>query len=144
MRAFFPLRRASGIGRRCLLLLYPELRGIQPGRWANALERARQAELTLVERAGFVAAVGFAAWLLRPLADPGAVLVLRYIEQFMLALPVIALLVSPLLVRRTRRGLRREAGSSHGDEPCPEPQAATRTAPGPVEPQRTVAHRRAS
>lgn len=117
---------------------------MQPERWASALGRARQAELTLVERAGIATAVGFAAWLLRPLADPGAALVVRYIEQFLLALPVIALLVSPWLVRRTRRGLRREAGSSHGDEPCPEPQAATRTAPGPVDPKRTVAHRRAS
>ena len=124
---------ASRLGRRWLTLLYPQLRLLPAEQWSAALGRARQCALSPLEHAGVLAAVGIAAWVLQPLGDPAAGPLARYLEQFMAALPLLALFVSPWLVRRTRRGLTHEARRFDGGESCPAMQAAARRERSPLE-----------
>ena len=85
----------------------PRLAELPPGEREKAAEQARQAEFDATERIGIVAGVVLTAYLLR--FDPAQVqamsLPLRYLVQFIAALPLLALLVGPFMLRRTRRGL---------------------------------------
>jgi hypothetical protein len=124
MRSLLRFRHGrESFDRAWLTVLYPQLKRMPLESWPHALQRARQTELSAGERAGILAAIGFSAYLLQPLGDPAAGLVVRALEQFLLALPAVALLASPWLVRRTRRGLQREAQRFDGGDPCPESQA---------------------
>jgi hypothetical protein len=122
----------SRLGRGCLMLLYPQLRLLPAEQWAGALERARASALSPLEHAGVLAAVGIAAWVLQPLGDPAAGPLVRYLQQSMAALPLLALLVSPWLVRRTRRGLAHEASRSDGGESFPASQTSARRDRNPL------------
>jgi hypothetical protein len=132
MRSNVSRYAASRLGRRWLTLLYPQLRLLPAEQWAGALERARSSALSPLEHAGVLAAVAIAAWVLQPLGDPAAGPLVRYLEQFMAALPLLALLVSPWLVRRTRRGLAHEASRSDGGESSPASQTSPRRDRNPL------------
>jgi hypothetical protein len=143
MRSLFPLKQDW----MWLSKLYPELERIPRKRWPQALQRARETELLPSEWIGILAAVGVSAYGLQPFGDPAAGLLVHYLGQFLLALPLVALLASPWLVRRTRRGLRREADRFYGGDPCPESQAPTPrpgSKSGPTVQHRTAARRRTS
>lgn len=109
--------------------LYPELAHLPPTRWSTFLRQARQTELAASERIGILAAVAISAYVLQPVGEAGQNLIVRYLVQFAIALPLVGLLASPWLVRRTRRGLQSAASDFNGDEPCKDSQTAAARVP---------------
>ena len=102
------------VGRRLRLLAYPQLRAVPPNQWELVLARARDTPFDLIEWAGILAGVVFTAFVLRVSAgDPGALL-LFYLGQYVLALPLLIILVGPFYLRRTRRGLDLELAQRNG------------------------------
>lgn len=120
------------VGRQleALLLpkLYPELARVPRARWSSMLRHARQTELAVSERLGVLAAVAIAAYALQPVGE-GQSLIVRYLVQFAIALPAVALLAAPWLVRRTRRGLQSATSRFNGGELCQDSQTAAATEP---------------
>jgi hypothetical protein len=102
------------IGRRLRLLAYPQLRELPPDQWESVLTRARDTAFDAIEWAGILAGIAFAAFALRSGAgEPGPLFTL-YLEQFVLALPLLIVLVGPFYLRRTRRGLDLEIEQRNG------------------------------
>ena len=106
------------LGRVVHRMVYPELRNIAPALWPEALRQARAAELDVAERVGVVASIAIATYLLQWVDDGSWSVLSHYLAQFILALPLLAVLVSPWLLRRTRRVLRTEAARLYGGESC--------------------------
>jgi hypothetical protein len=77
------------------------------------LRRARRADFDFAERIGMIASVAFSAYLLEPIGGGGS---MDYVIQYLLAVPLLALLIAPWLVRRTRRGLAIETARLHGGD----------------------------
>lgn len=90
--------------------LYPKLRELPPEVWDSILCKARGTKFDTAEYVGIVGSVAFVAWLLgsEPSVFKTQSLTLDYVVQFVLALPLLACLVGPFNLRRTRRGLDRE------------------------------------
>jgi hypothetical protein len=111
---------AAGIAfrRPVLQTLYPELRSIPEPRWSEALGRAREGALDVTERIGVVGSIGVATYLLQWVDDGSSTALTGYLTQFILALPLVGVLVSPWHLRRTRRTLRNQAARFHGGESC--------------------------
>jgi hypothetical protein len=109
--------------------LYPELAHLPRTRWRVLLREARQTELATSERIGILAAVAISAYALQPVGEAGQSLIAGYLVQFALALPLVALLASPWLARRTRRGLQRAASRFTGGDPCKNSQTAAAGVP---------------
>jgi hypothetical protein len=91
--------------------LYPALKRVPSEQHARVLAAARETDLDTAERIGVIGAVGVAAYLLQSPFDDAAGLLGGTLIQFVLAWPLLGLLVAPWLVRRTRRGLQREVES---------------------------------
>lgn len=93
-----------------MIWLYPRLREVPPATWASMLARARDTEFDKVEWSGVAVGVAFVAWLLG--IEPSVLAPLPplivYLLQFIFALPLLAVVIGPLYLRRTRRGLDRE------------------------------------
>lgn len=104
-------------------LIYPTLDRVPPRQRSHVLRAARATELDTSERLGIVGAVGVTAYLLQSSSDAAAGLFASTLIQFVLAWPLLAVLVAPWLVRRTRRGLQREAQRFDGGDSCQESQA---------------------
>jgi len=102
------------IGRLLRLLAYPRLRDLPPDQWEGILNRARNTEFDAIEWAGIMAGVAFAAFALRSGAGEPESLFTRYLGQFVLALPLLMVLVGPFFLRRTRRGLDLELEKRNG------------------------------
>jgi|JI10StandDraft_1071094.scaffolds.fasta_scaffold356520_2 hypothetical protein len=100
-----------------LAIALPRLDELPPGERERAVEQARQIEFDATERIGLVAGVVLTAYLLRfDVAQAQAMsLPLRYLMQFVSALPLLALLVGPFLLRRTRRGLEQVIAAHRRD-----------------------------
>lgn len=98
---------APGLWRSLATAALPRLAELPPAERDDAAARARDIDFDNWERVGIVAGVTVAAYLLRfdPPAAGGIALLLRYVLQFLAALPLLALLVGPFYLRRTRRGL---------------------------------------
>lgn len=105
--------------RIAFLWAYPGLRQLPHAEWDEALEQAREGSFDTMEWLGIVAGVAFATYLLRFDADQAAALSLpvRYFVQFLAAVPLLALIVGPFYLRRTRRGLDQEIERRHGSGP---------------------------
>lgn len=103
MMTLAPLRR------RIELLLLPELTSIAPHHRERALADAREEPLDFIEIIGVLAGLVIASLLTRySLADAHLTdRLLAALVNFAVALPLIAVLVGPFLIRRTRRGLQR-------------------------------------
>lgn len=99
-----------------LLVAYPALRQLPRIEWDDALAQARETGFDTIELIGVVAGVAFATYLLRFDANQAATLALpaRYLIQFVVAAPLLALVVGPFYLRRTRRGLDQEIERRHG------------------------------
>ena len=109
-----PSNDSVTIGRRLRLLAYPQLRALPPNQWEVVLTRARDTPFDSIEWAGILAGVVFTAFALRSgTGEPGA-LVVSYLAQFVLALPLLIVLVGPFYLRRTRRGLDLELAQRNG------------------------------
>ena len=101
-----PRRGAS----RASLTLLPELARFVPAEQDRALRRARETPLDLLELATTaVALVAVTALTRYALADATlASRLLAAAANFAVALPLLAIAIAPLHVRRLRRGLRRQ------------------------------------
>lgn len=91
-------------------LLYPALACFLPEEQGKALAAARDTKYDLVEMLGIALALAITLSLIEPLSQwfgvggrlpPG-------IASIIVAVPVLAGLIAPFMVRRTRRGLRAE------------------------------------
>jgi hypothetical protein len=104
------------IGRRLRLLAYPQLRDLPPDQWEGVLTQARETAFDAVEWAGILAGIAFAAFALRSGAGESGSLLTLYLGQFVLALPLLVVLVGPFFLRRTRRGLDLELAQRNGGD----------------------------
>jgi hypothetical protein len=98
------------IERTAMLWLYPRLKELPPGLWVPTLGKARSADFETTEWVGIVGGVALVAWMLGieiPALAAQSTAVL-YVARFGLALPLLAIIVGPIYLRRTRRGLDRE------------------------------------
>jgi hypothetical protein len=103
-------KHAMAIDRLAMLWLYPRLKELPPALWGPTLAKARSGDFETMEWVGIVVGVALVAWMLgieipALAAQPVAVL---YLARFGLALPLLSIIVGPLYLRRTRRGLDRE------------------------------------
>jgi hypothetical protein len=104
------------ISGRLRLLAYPQLRDLPPEQWDGALTHARDIPFDAIEWTGILAGIAFAALVLRSgPGEPGALFTL-YLGQFVLALPLLVVLVGPFYLRRTRRGLDMELAQRNGGD----------------------------
>lgn len=97
----------SRIAQALVGSLFPRIRSRQLVDWPTLLDDARRLEFDMLERIGMVSGLVLVTWLLRPLSAGDAPLIVKYVIQFLLALPLLLILVGPFLIRRTRRGLDR-------------------------------------
>jgi hypothetical protein len=88
------------------LLLLPELHRIAPPERPHALKCARHEELDVPELIGAAFAVVAVAFITERMIPAAASTALAFLLNLAVALPLLALLVAPLHVRRLRRGLR--------------------------------------
>jgi hypothetical protein len=111
--------RDKDLKRLALVIAYPALRHLPHAEWDEALEQAREGSFDTMEWLGIMAGVAFATYLLRFDADQAAALSLpvRYFIQFLAAVPILALIVGPFYLRRTRRGLDQEIERRYGPGP---------------------------
>ena len=95
------------VQRRLLLCALPRLAELHPGEWRGALQRAREVGFDAFERAGVLVSLAVAAYLLRFNGDEGVLLPLsvRYLAQFLAAMPLLVLLAGGFYLRSIRRGL---------------------------------------
>jgi hypothetical protein len=124
MRAGSPLVGAEYLKKTTRLIAYPALRKLPQMEWDDALARARELGFDTMEWMGIIAGIVFATYLLRFDADQAAALTLpvRYFIQFLCAVPLLALVVGPFYLRRTRRGLDQELERRHSHGPT-DPQS---------------------
>lgn len=106
----------AALKRGLLLWAFPRLAELPTGEWEQALARARDAEFDTLERVALVAGVAFVAYLLRFDAEQALAisLPLRYLIQFVAAVPLLVLAVGPVHLRRARRGLDAFIAARHG------------------------------
>lgn len=118
------LRSASEAARRHLLVwALPRLGELPAIEWPAAIERARQCEFTTLERVAIGVGVACAALLLQAAPAAGATAsaqFLGYVVDFLIALPLLLVLVGPVFLHRIRRGLdaaieqRQRTKGAHG------------------------------
>lgn len=96
-----------------LVQLFPRLRQWPLRQWSGLLARAMAGNFDPVERLGILAGVAFLTWFLEPAAKLDAGVSFTFITQFLLALPLLALLAGPFFLRRIRRCLEAEARGAH-------------------------------
>ena len=125
--------------------LYPALKRVPLARRAEVLRAARAAEVDAAERLGVIGSVAVAAYLLQSSPGVSTGWLAGTLMQFVLAWPVLAVLIAPWLIRRTRRAVQREASRFDGGDPCPESQAAAHASAlraNPTQPRSTFTHSR--
>lgn len=108
-------RSVDRLRQQMLAILYPALAALPPRDREAALRRARAVDFDFLEWTGILGGMGLVAWLLQfdlPLSGASAPLAVLLL-QFPLALVLLAAIVGPLYLRRTRRGLEREINQRH-------------------------------
>ncbi|MDP1735486.1 MAG: hypothetical protein Q8L44_14095 [Sulfuritalea sp.] len=87
--------------------LLPRIIELPPREWDSAAKQARSVEFDWLETVWLIGGVAFVTYLLR--FDPDQVtsvsLPLRYLAQFVAAIPLLLVIVGPAYLRRARRGL---------------------------------------
>lgn len=109
-RSMYLNKYSLRIGQILTVWLYPRLRGLPPAERKPLLEKAREIDFDWLEWGGIVGGSAFVAWLLHfdYSALPPHMRMVVPVLQFVLALPLLAIVVGPFYVRRARRGLDRE------------------------------------
>jgi hypothetical protein len=108
------------IAARWHLLVYPRLREFPAAARDEALRVARAAEFDTVERIGILGGVVATAAVLQTLGADWDSSFVRYLAQFVLAVPLLGMVIGPLLLRRTRRALDIECQKWKHGEKCSE------------------------
>jgi hypothetical protein len=87
--------------------LLPRIIELPPREWDSATRHARNVEFDWIETIWLVVGVAFVTYLLRFDTDDTASvsLPLRYLAQFVAAVPLLLIIVGPAYLRRARRGL---------------------------------------
>jgi hypothetical protein len=116
MRTHSPAAGTKGAKGLALLWAYPALRQLPPAQWSQALKRSRNTNFDAIESIGVLAGIALVTYLLQFDAYQAAALALpvRYLIQFLAAMPLLVLFVGPFYLRRTRRGLDQEIQRRHG------------------------------
>ena len=93
-----------------MMWLYPRLRELPPEAWESTLAKARDTDFDTAEWVGVIGGVAFVAWLLgvEPSVSTMQPPFIVHLLRFVVALPLLAAVVGPIYLRRTRRGLDRE------------------------------------
>ena len=113
MRTYSPTAGGKDQKRIALLRDYPAL----PRSEGNEVpKQARETNFDIIEWIGILASVAFAIYLQRFEADQATALSLpvRYFFQFLATVPLLALLVGPFYLCRTRRSLNQEIQHRRG------------------------------
>ena len=105
-----PHEQPSKFTHLVMIWLYPRLRELPPAKWESMLRKARDTNFETGEWIGVIGGIALVAWIVdveAPVFSMQAAFV-SYLLQFVLALPLLAVVVGPIYLRRTRRGLDRE------------------------------------
>lgn len=97
----------GAVKRGILAWLLPRIIELPPWQWDSAVKQARQVELDWIETVWLVAGVALVTYLLSfdPQQAPGIPVPLRYLVQFVTAVPLLLIVLGPAYLRRARRGL---------------------------------------
>lgn len=90
-----------------LSLAFPRLMELPPSDWRESIRNAQNIDFDFGERISLMAGVAFVTYLLQfdvALAETMA-LPIRYLLQFLGAVPLLLLLIGPVYLRRARRGI---------------------------------------
>lgn len=102
-----------------LVHVFPRLRDWPVRQWPEILAKARSIEFDRFEQIGTLAGVILVTSLLKPATSTEASVLVTYLIQFLLALPVLLLILGPFFLRRIRRGLE-EAAREQDNPPAPD------------------------
>ncbi|MFA7281714.1 MAG: hypothetical protein WC100_16635 [Sterolibacterium sp.] len=95
------------MARHFLTWALPRLVEIPISSWNDAIRNARNIDFDLIERVLIVAGVAFVAYMLRFDSEQivSMSLPVRYLFQFVAAVPLLLLVIGPVYLRRARRGI---------------------------------------
>lgn len=100
-----------------LARLFPRLRQWPVRQWPELLAKAKSIEFDRFEQIGTLAGVLLVTALLQPATSTETSVLVAYLFQLLLALPLLLLILGPFFLRRIRRGLE-EAASKDGEPPA--------------------------
>ena len=105
----------KSLKRMAFLWAYPVLRKLPPSEWDEVLKQAKKVEFDMIERIRILAGIALVTYLLRFDASQVVALSLpvRYLAQFLAAVPLLILIVGPVYLRCMRRGLDHEIERRH-------------------------------
>ena len=96
----------KALKRSVLTWALPHLVQLPPAEWDEAVRQARETHFDALERIGVLAAVALTTYLLRFDANESEIsLPIRFVAQFVAAIPLLILLAGPFYLRCWRRGL---------------------------------------
>lgn len=97
----------GALKRSILSWLLPRIMELPSREWDGAVKQARNIEFDWIETVWLIAGVAFVTYLLRfdPEQATSLSLPLRYLAQFVAAVPLLVIVVGPVYLRRARRGL---------------------------------------
>lgn len=97
----------QAIRRSVLVLALPRLQELPWGEWKPVLEKLRTTEFESIERVFVIAGVVFVTYLLglTPPQTTEISLFIWYFLQFVMAIPLLFIVIGPIYLRRARRGL---------------------------------------
>lgn len=97
---------SKALKRSALSWAMPHLVKLPPADWPQAVQQARETDFDAVERIGVLAAIALTTYLLRfDVNETELSLPIRFVAQFVAAVPLLVLLVGPFYLRCLRRGL---------------------------------------
>jgi cation transport ATPase len=107
-------RQPSRLAQLTTIWLYPRLREVPPATWESMLGKARDTDFEMREWIGVIGGLALVAWLVEAKVSVFTTQAgfIAHLLQFVLALPVMAVLIGPIYLRKTRRGLDRELAKS--------------------------------
>ena len=98
----------KALKRGALTWALPHLVKLPQAEWDEALQQARETNFDAIERIAVLTAIAFSTYLLRfDVSEPELSLPIRFIAQFVAAVPLLILLAGPFYLRCLRRGLDR-------------------------------------
>ncbi|PKO87407.1 MAG: hypothetical protein CVU18_10750 [Betaproteobacteria bacterium HGW-Betaproteobacteria-12] len=96
-----------------LARLFPRLRQWPVRQWPELLAKAKSIEFDRFEQIGTLAGVLLVTALLQPATSTETSVLVAYLFQLLLALPLLLLILGPFFLRRIRRGLEQIASKDH-------------------------------